>query len=694
MIHHFFAHRWGQRTRFCHLNSTSLEALESQSSDLLQVRKAILNIINPLEEAHALSQKTAEAYRKAADESPTLEAAQGFYEWIQTNVPKSKAVQPALDRIHLQLEEGVQQKIMGKNDQAFLLQAVKDYYNANDLIDPDVLAKLLDAIEGKLDRLKADKQRYEKLIQTNFPGYVLHELPKNERAAFLSENDYLKMTVPERRVFLGNLEKAHSATVVARKKEEEAYAKLLNNPYMGKATVAQFMKEFCALTRRRDRAEWLSEMENGHQIERYEDLWNEIEADFQGTPFLDKMYALKDSMGHSELTDAFYDMKSIEANKLERGYQYQLDRYQSAGIISAHTRLEFDADFDAQTFPTKYDYARQLPMQMRRYEALRHKIDALDPAFQKKARELYQSNQHGYTEIEEWYQSVQSSTLEVANDEEPSDKTDLQIMQLTDAMNDDAYSYAVEWMLSMPTEMKQDLYQLLRGYLQYQSEGTSALDFQDDADREMNDFLDEEMVDEFEEHDLVEPDVSNDEEEKIKNYIIRDPGLSDQLAVKYDALDEVHDEVKTNANDEKPGLWRRWFNPSDLSATDEFEKVQQARRIAEDPNLTADDQVSVDVDRLDVSTQVREKNVLDYAYVNKRIGKKNVVRVDVGYKAAVRHLISDHPSGIPRDTKLHLMANQHQRKVEFGYTESKLLMRVLALDLGRGGQKRDQLKAA
>lgn len=387
------------------------EAVEKNNSPV-EVRSKIHSLLDRFEDEKLAGSETIKAYRDAVDRDSTLEGLKGFQQWITERWFKANK---SLQDLQWKIDDAIQSGVMGENDREFLMTKLilspdQDFIGQTDEIDR--------VLKDKIDRMKDDRKKYDKL--QNYPlikntGFI--KTDENTKIDIPDEKDFLKLTVPERRALLKQIEGALSKAEEYAEKHGQIesteltgeYTKLLNKAerknLLGEKSIQKFLDGFKKIDNI-EKAHWIKELKNGNQLKRYKTLRNSIQKTFKGQA-LSCMEGLRDELGYSELLKAFGREQEKESNNMTIDYTNQLMAARHHKLVSRHTFNAFMADMKAQSFDKKREYFDQFENQMRHYALLRAQIDQInDPVIQNTLNKMYESDQNGFNEIQSVYRRL------------------------------------------------------------------------------------------------------------------------------------------------------------------------------------------------------------------------------------------------------------------------------------------------
>lgn len=417
--------------------SESLETVE-KSNKLAEGRSKISALLADFERGNLVTGKTADEYRKAAENEENAEGLEGFYQWMEKQWVRANE---QLDGMKIRIDEGVRKKIMSSGDYNFLMENLilkegTDFIGQCDKID--------EVLTEKIQRMEKDRKRYDKI--TNHPlaeGQKHLKTGENSRFELPDEKQFLKWTVPERRKFLEAAEKQiPEAEKYAEKSEksgekllEKKYTKLLSTArekkWIGKATEKKYLEDFKKQSGA-EKARWVREMENGEQMDRYKKLWSKIRENLSGDA-LKEMEKKRETMGYSKLMEAFGIVLEKEKSSLDSDYEKKLEKAYGQGIVSRKTHKAFRENMKRQTLEGKKDYLKKFDEQMKKYTVLRVKISRInDKETRQSLESMYESEEAGFSEISARYQRVAArfedgKSMEKFNDKNLIEVSDIKV---------------------------------------------------------------------------------------------------------------------------------------------------------------------------------------------------------------------------------------------------------------------------
>ncbi|MFH0838332.1 MAG: hypothetical protein V1880_03655 [Patescibacteria group bacterium] len=409
---------------------SSNEGFESAESDVLtrvldrnrmtQVRREIGMIADRSYHENLISDEAYEGYRELADGreehevgAQMLESARNFAEQHE-----AKAI-----RIHKKIRTAVSQKIASEDDEEFLMEKLV-IDNIRFVEQSEEVEALIDQ---KLARMKKDKERYTALANHELiqdVGYL--KIDSGTRIDFPGEDEFLELTVPERRELLKKLEDAlPKAELYAKENGEEEDEELLvtyteklegalEEGIIGQHTYNRFLNGFKKIDRK-EKAYWDKEFDA--QMKRYRTLWTQIRGTLQDEA-LESMEGMIDHAGYTELFNKFGELKKSESARLSAGYAKELEEYRKEGVIGRHTVSQFVIWMNQQDLSGKYEAEEKLPGEMARYEDLWQKIEELpkkQQAFLRSKIDIW-----GYSELNQQY--AQFSGTESSQDGNESEQ--------------------------------------------------------------------------------------------------------------------------------------------------------------------------------------------------------------------------------------------------------------------------------
>lgn len=340
-----------------------------------------------------------------------------FYDFMQESF---KEVLEMKKRITTHVEQAIRDKVITEKDRQFYKQRMKEnVVNGNQIVTKEILEKAEKEILESLDNRRKERKEYDKIAQSHLiqNGYLV--LNASKKFPLINENQYLQMTVPERRKWLTAIQKqlpeaekyfeedggleADKLTQEYRKKLESARAEGL----IGHKTIDKFMEGFKKADRK-EKERWMKESES--QMERYRALWEEIREtlDNEDVTYLE---GIIDRVGYSELSDKFEELLEEKKEAMVGEYQQKILEAREQGIISKHTAKAFLKDMERQSMKGRQHYLEAFDDQMGRYESLRAGIENMkDKKAQEVLYKMYEDQESGYTEIMARYKRLAGKT--------------------------------------------------------------------------------------------------------------------------------------------------------------------------------------------------------------------------------------------------------------------------------------------
>lgn len=374
-------------------------------SRMTQVRQEIGIIADRSFRNNLIGEEAYEGYRELAEGREEHEISADM---LESSRKFAKEHEEKAIRIHQKIKAAISAGIASENDEEFLMETL--------IAENTEFVSQAGEIEGlvteKLARMKKDREKYDK--------FAAHKLIKEEGCLtvdasttidFPDAEEFLELTVPERRELLKQLEDAlPKAEKYAEENEadeeeeliaeyEEKLDEKLEEGVIGKHTYNAFLSEFKKINRK-EKIRWNKDSEFSAQMKRYEVLWDQIRDTLQG-PALEGIEGKIDSSGYSELLSEFGRLKQSETQRLHTGYAAELAKYQQEGVIGRHTVAEFRMWMVQQDMASKYSAEEELPEQMARYEELWENIEELDEKQQDFLKSKIDS--WGYTELDAQY---------------------------------------------------------------------------------------------------------------------------------------------------------------------------------------------------------------------------------------------------------------------------------------------------
>lgn len=323
------------------------------------------------------------------------------YEFMQR---KWGDIQEMKKRITGHTKQAIKDKVITEKDRGFYKKKMKkNVVNGEQIVTKEILEKAERELLESLDKRRGERGEYDDLVNGLLVQNGFLHVDKNNKIPVVDEDNYLKMSVPDRRKWL---EKIRDAKPKAEKYLNEGlnneYADLLEEArregWIGKSTIKKFKEDFNKIDFD-EKKHWIEEMKNGNQLDRYKKLWEGIRKTLDGEA-LSKMETLREQMGYSKLSESFENILDEEyGNKLEKAFD--------EGWISRHTQREFEKDMAAQPLSEKQRYLKSFDQEIGRYKILRTKIDVMkNGKEQAEINQMYESQSYGYTEINQRYQEL------------------------------------------------------------------------------------------------------------------------------------------------------------------------------------------------------------------------------------------------------------------------------------------------
>ncbi|MBN2095899.1 phage tail tape measure protein [Candidatus Peregrinibacteria bacterium] len=330
-------------------------------------------------------------------------------------------VQTAKKRITSHVEQAIRDKVITEKDRVFYKKNMKaNVVSGNQIVTKEMLEQAEKDILESLENRRKERKEYDELANSPLvqAGFLL--IDKNKKIPFPDETGYLKMSVPERRKWLKEIQKmlpkakeyANSREEKEVKRLEEQYDTLLEaaqkEGVIGKKTTEKFKSWFKgqnAETKKYAISQFVKE------TNRYRVLWKDIRKNLKGSA-ISRLENLKDQMGYTELRAEF----------IKEQYTGKLKEVRQQKIISKHTENAFLADFEQQSPERKQVYLDQFDSQIERYKGLRNQIDKMkDRKAQQVLNQMYESGNHGFGEIQAKYNRLTGQQLPESDKGEKSD---------------------------------------------------------------------------------------------------------------------------------------------------------------------------------------------------------------------------------------------------------------------------------
>jgi hypothetical protein len=361
-------------------------------------------LLDKMESKKYVTSKEVQAWRQGVEASNTLDAAQGFYKFIESSWQKAENEMRGMDGM---MQQAISQKIMSGKDRDFLIHhlLLTDEHN--------FVGKTLEAkkkLTEKIEHMRRDKDKLTQFAHHKLVGDSgMLVVDKNTQLEVPNEEKFLKMTVPERRKLLAALEEAlpkaeayakEAGTVEGDKltvKYDGLLKGALERGIIGQKTYRKFIESFKKL-KKEDKDYWVAEFPN--EMVRYETLWNNIRSTLEGSA-LGKMEAAREVMGYSELFQHFGEVQREESERMVGSYAGKLREARDVRkIIGQHTYESFlNGQEGIRNVPFKMQktYLAQFENQMTRYQNLWDEVKTLKPGDRKAMEGL--RDEYGYAEL-------------------------------------------------------------------------------------------------------------------------------------------------------------------------------------------------------------------------------------------------------------------------------------------------------
>ncbi len=244
------------------------------------------------------------------------------YEFMQQ---QWEEIQQAKKRITGHVKEAIRDKVISEEDRKFYKRKMKEnVVSGEQIVTKEALEKAEKEILESLEGRKKERKEYDDLVSSSLvkDGFLI--IDKDNKIQVPDENEYLKMSVPERRKWLkqirDTLPKAEKYAEAQEKDEADKltleYKTLLNaarkREIIGDHTFDEFLEWFKGQnneTKKYSIGQFFKEMS------RYQTLWKDIRKNLKGKPLSD-LEGLRDQMGYTELRNEF--MKQQYTEKLQK----------------------------------------------------------------------------------------------------------------------------------------------------------------------------------------------------------------------------------------------------------------------------------------------------------------------------------------------------------------------------------------
>ena len=393
----------------------SIEPNKAESADV--IRNKIAQMVKDPYFQSTLDKEALKNYQDIVDKKGNIdpndtESLSRFYDFMSNQFTE---VQQVKKRITDHVKDAIRGKAISEEDRKFYKEKMKEnVVSGEQIVTKEVLEKAEKEILESLENRRKERKEYDDLVDSTLvkDGFLI--IDKDNKILVPDEVNYLKMTVPERRKWLKQIQdalpKAERYAEAQEKNEGDKltkeYETLLNaarkEGMIGDKIIDKFMDWFNG---QNNEAKKYAIGQFFKEMSRYKTLWKDIRKTLKGNS-LSRLEKLKDQMGHTELKSEF--MKEQYAGKLKEARQKK--------IISKHTETAFLADFESQSPDRKQNYLDQFDNQMEKYKSLCSRIDQMkDKKAQKVLNEMYEIGQHGFSEIHAKYNRLTGSQISEAD---------------------------------------------------------------------------------------------------------------------------------------------------------------------------------------------------------------------------------------------------------------------------------------
>lgn len=308
--------------------------------------------------------------------------------------------------IYKKMLKAKNEKIASDTDEKFLMKFVFDNF---DFVDQANEIEV--AFEQKIENLKRDKKRYEKLSKNPFlQNEAILRVQAKGKIKLNNLKSYLEATVPERREFMDAIADAISNEEIKAAYEKKdkasmltAYLSKLNRQVStkpGQGSIGRYtfnvIKKKVSKLDLNGIKEWNDKFEE--KIAERSDFCKEFRSTLRGAA-LAQMEANLQKMGFPDQQDSFKEIKKAESQRLCQDYKAALGKYRGA-IIGKHTESEFNSWMANLPLQAQYDAESRLEdwEAMGKYRRLWFDIGTLDKDQQMEMRSKL--DEWGYSEFE------------------------------------------------------------------------------------------------------------------------------------------------------------------------------------------------------------------------------------------------------------------------------------------------------
>lgn len=299
----------------------SIEPNQTESGDV--IRNKIAQMVKDPYFQSTLNEEALKNYQDIVDKKGHIdpndaESLSRFYDFMSSQF---KEVQQVKKRITDHVKDAIRGKAISEEDRRFYKEKMKkNVVSGEQIVTKEVLEKAEKEILESLENRRKERKEYDDLVDSTLlkNGFLI--IDEDNKIPVPDENEYLKMTVPERRKWLKQIQDAMPKAERYAETQEKNEGDKLTKEYetllstakkegvIGNKIIDKFMDWFKGQdneTKKYSIGQFFKEMN------RYKDLWKDIRKTLKGKPLSD-LEKLKDQMGYTELRDEFMKQQYVE----------------------------------------------------------------------------------------------------------------------------------------------------------------------------------------------------------------------------------------------------------------------------------------------------------------------------------------------------------------------------------------------
>ncbi len=387
-----------------------------------------------------------------------------------------------LHKVQHEIDKAIDQKYGSKVDKNFLIENLILTGTINFGADEQA-QELEKVIKNKIKRMKEDRQSFDDISNNKLANEGYLQVSKDNKFKLIDEKAYLNLSVPERRKYLKEAQKALKEAIIYSGIQEGIELPKLKKEYLvelkkikddekiiGMTTFNKCAEALEKLKKPEEIKYWIEMMRDKKDFKEHRDLWKNIRSELPPhSNALNKMDSARDKMGYTDLFKLYGEIKNIECKRLNDAYKAKLQTARNAQIISESTMEEFMKDEDGmekQDLKGKYKYMAGLSQQLARYNRLRSDINQLDKGKQEQLNKLYKQPKMGFTEIRDAYRKIKDEKGAVVVTPNESESGLKLLNSITNPVVRDGISDSLKKIRAQGKEKQERFLQLLKDMTQ------------------------------------------------------------------------------------------------------------------------------------------------------------------------------------------------------------------------------------